>query len=239
MRHTILVGWLAVAAMAIVGGAAAEETKLRGTVGPGYTISLRDAQGSPVAHLPAGEAEIEVEDLGDEHNFHLTGPGVDVSTGVEGRATTTFRVTLRDGTYVFLCDPHPTRMTGSFTVGAVSQAPPPATTTTSSSPPESPRPTPSAPVGARLVLTTGPGLVITLKTAAGRRVTVLRPGAYTVVVRDRSPAHNARLRGAGANRATGIGTVGTQTWKLTLRKGVLTFECDPHRSTMRGTVTIA
>jgi plastocyanin len=70
-------------------------------------------------------------------------------------------------------------------------------------------------------------------------VTLLRPGAYTVVVRDRSKAHNARLRGAGASKATGVGFVGIRTWRVVLRKGTLVVQCDPHRATMRATVTIA
>ena len=37
-----------------------------------------------------------------------------------------------------------------------------------------------------------PGFTISLKTLAGRKVTRLRPGAYTLTVRDRSKNHNAR-----------------------------------------------
>ena len=78
-----------------------------------------------------------------------------------------------------------------------------------------------------------------MKTAAGKRVTLLRPGAYTVVARDRSTAHNARLRGAGAAQATGVGFVGTKTWRVVLRKGTLVVQCDQHRATMRTTVRVA
>jgi plastocyanin len=233
VKRVVLTGML-VGGLCLIGAAAADETKVRGSVGPGYTISLKDAQGAQVAQLPAGETEIEIEDLSEEHNFHLTGPGVDVSTEVVSTGPTKFRVTLRDGKYTFICDPHPTRMNGSFTVGAVAGEPPPAP------PPTQPTaPKPSAPIGAKLVLTSGPASSITLKTQAGRPVTLLRPGTYTVIVRDRSSSHNARLRGAGVSKATSVATTGTQTWRLTLRKGVLTFVCDPHRSSMRGTVKIA
>jgi hypothetical protein len=59
------------------------------------------------------------------------------------------------------------------------------------------------------------------------------------VVRDRSRAHNARVRGATTTRATGVPFVGTQTWRVVLRKGVLVVQCDPHRATMRQAVTVA
>lgn len=98
--------------------------------------------------------------------------------------------------------------------------------------------TPSAPVGAKLLLTVGPTPSITLKTTAGKPVKLLKAGAYTLVVRDRAKVHDAHLLGAGVNRATGVAFTGTRTWKLTLRKGTLVFRCDPHRTTMRGTVQI-
>jgi plastocyanin len=88
------------------------------------------------------------------------------------------------------------------------------------------------------VLTTGPGFTITLRTTAGKKVTRLRPGAYTVLVRDRAASHNARLRGAGTSRATTVPFVGTKTWKVVLKKGTLTFVCDPHASSMRGSVVV-
>ena len=67
---------------------------------------------------------------------------------------------------------------------------------------------------------------------------MLRPGSYTVVARDRSSAHNARLRGAGAAKATGVGFVGTRTWRVTLRNGQLVLQCDPHKTSMRATVRV-
>jgi hypothetical protein len=78
-----------------------------------------------------------------------------------------------------------------------------------------------------------------MRTASGKLVTRLRPGAYTVVARDRSKVHNARLAGAGATRATGVGFVGTRTWRVVLRNGTLVVRCDPHRTTMRRTVRVA
>jgi plastocyanin len=230
-RHGI--AGIAVAALVVAASAGAEETKLAGTVGPGFSITLKTAQGADVKTLQPGEVEIEVKDLSAEHNFHLSGPGVDLTTGVETTGDTTFRTTLADGRYRFVCDVHPSRMVGTFDVGSV--APPPTTTP----PPPTTSPAPSAKVGARLALTVGPAATISLKTLAGKTVTLLRPGAYTVVVRDRSKGHNARLRGVGVSRATGVGFVGTKTWRVVFRKGTLVVQCDPHRTTMRATVKIA
>lgn len=229
--HGIAMVGLAVLVLASTAGAA--ETKLAGTVGPGFTIELRDAQGQPVTSLQPGAVEIEVSDRSDEHDFHLQGPGVDVTTGVEQTGDTTFAVTLGAGSYSFFCDVHPTRMRGTFDVGTGGSPPP----VTQPKPPAAPAP--SAKVGARLSLTVGPAATISLKTAAGKRVTLLRPGAYTIVARDRSATHNARIRGAGATRATGVGFVGTKTWRVVLRKGTLVVQCDRHPATMRTTVRVA
>ncbi len=92
-------------------------TALKGSVGPGFTISLSTEAGDPVDTLPAGSYELEIEDLGTSHNFHLSGPGgVDVSTDVAGTGTTNETVDLQSGTYTFVCDPHASTMNGSFEV---------------------------------------------------------------------------------------------------------------------------
>lgn len=229
-RHGIATVGLAVLVLASSAGAA--ETKLTGSVGPGFTIELRDGQGQPVTRLQPGAVEIEVSDRSEEHDFHLQGPGVDVTTGVDTTGDTTFAVTLGEGRYTFLCDVHPLRMTGTFDVGNV--APPP-----TAQPKPTPAPPPSAKIGSRLTLTVGPAATISLKTPAGKLVTLLRPGAYTIVARDRSAAHNARLRGAGAAGATGVRFVGTRTWRVVLRKGTLVVQCDAHRATMRTSIRVA
>jgi len=94
-----------------------QEVKLIGSVGPEFTISLTDAQGNPVTKLDPGAYEIEVTDRSDFHNFHLTGPGVSEDTGVEFTGQVTWHVTFRDGSYVYVCDVHPSSMRGTFTAG--------------------------------------------------------------------------------------------------------------------------
>lgn len=90
----------------------------------------------------------------------------------------------------------------------------------------------------RLTATVGPGFTITLKKGT-TKVTTLRPGTYTIVVRDRSSDHNFRLRGpGGVNRATGILFAGTRAWTVRLRAGQYRYVCDPHAFDMRGSFRV-
>jgi hypothetical protein len=87
--------------------------------------------------------------------------------------------------------------------------------------------------------TVGPSATISLKTAAGRKVTAVRPGFYRVRVTDRSRDHNFRLRGPGVNRQiTGIAYMGTKSVTVRLKKGRYTFVCDPHSFDMRGSFRV-
>jgi plastocyanin len=107
----------AIAAALVVPAAEARThaTTLNGVVGPGFDISLTKA-GKKVTSLKAGTYVIKVADKSSAHNFHLTGPGVNKSTSVGGTGTRTWKVTLKKGTYKFVCDPHASFMKGSFTV---------------------------------------------------------------------------------------------------------------------------
>jgi plastocyanin len=232
-RLTVLVGVLLVAAsLTATGGGAtpSQPTKLFGTVGPEFTITLEDAQGSRVTKLDPGAYEIEVNDLSDFHNFSLRGPGVSETTQVEFTGKVTWTVAFTDGTYTFLCDVHPSSMRGTVTAG-----------TPPSAPPSGGSGSPGAITAkTKLALTSGPGYKITLRTATGKRVRTMRTGTYTVVVRDRSQIHNAHLVAPGANRFTTVPYRGTRTWKVKLaRAGTLQFLCDPHaRQGMRGSAKI-
>ena len=90
----------------------------------------------------------------------------------------------------------------------------------------------------RLVAVVGPGFTITLKTTAGTRVRTLKPGSYTISVRDRSSIHNFHLIGPGVNKDSGVARMGTMTWTVRLRAGKYTYVCDPHASSMRATFTV-
>jgi hypothetical protein len=91
-------------------------TTLQGSVGPGFEISLTGSDGQAVSTLTPGTYTIDVDDQSDIHNLHLTGPGVDETTDVGGTGTTTWTVTLQDGSYHFQCDPHSSTMNGDFEV---------------------------------------------------------------------------------------------------------------------------
>ena len=91
-------------------------TVLKGSVGPGFDISLSTEDGQAVETLAAGTYTLEVDDKSSAHNFHITGSGVDESTTVEEVGAKTFEITLESGTYKFQCDPHASTMNGSFEV---------------------------------------------------------------------------------------------------------------------------
>jgi len=94
--------------------------------------------------------------------------------------------------------------------------------------------------GARtLVATVGPGRTIRLQTSAGRAVTRLQPGNYTVVVHDRSRKDNFHLSGPPTfSRKTGIAYTGTKRWVLTLTPGSWTYQSDRHPATMHGSFRV-
>ncbi len=83
----------------------------------------------------------------------------------------------------------------------------------------------------------GPGFTITLK-KGGKKVTTLKAGKYSIAVSDKSAIHNFHLRGPGVNKLTTVTSVGSKTWKVTLKKGKYTYVCDPHASTMRGSFRV-
>jgi plastocyanin len=112
--------WAVIAALALavglIGATAADAaTTLSGTVGPGFTITLKKS-GSKVTRLRHGTYKIRISDRSNIHDFHLTGPGVNKKTSVSGTGTTTWTVRLRRGTYRYVCDPHASQMKGSFRV---------------------------------------------------------------------------------------------------------------------------
>jgi plastocyanin len=106
---------VAAIAAALAVPAASAGTTLNGTVGPGFSISLTQG-GKKVTSLKAGTYTIVVNDKASIHDFHLTGPGVNKTTSVSGTGTQTWKVTLKKGTYKFMCDPHASFMHGSFKV---------------------------------------------------------------------------------------------------------------------------
>jgi hypothetical protein len=104
------------AAVLLFAGSASAINTLSGSVGPGFTISLKRG-GKTVKSVKAGRYRIRVSDKSDFHNFHITGPGVNrriTTVDFEGAKSRTFN--LKKGTYRYVCDPHADSMRGSFRV---------------------------------------------------------------------------------------------------------------------------
>ena len=219
----LLIGFAALVHVPAAAPAPSQAVKLIGTVGPGFSITLEFADGRAATQLDPGTYEITVRDLSDEHNFHLYGPGVEESTQVETTGTVTWTVTFREARYTVVCDPHASQMVRVITVGSPPAAQPP-----------KPAPTPVP----KLLATVGPKSTISLRSAAGAALKSVKAGTYSIVVRDRTKAHNFHLVGVGVNRRSSVSAVGTTTWKLTLSKGVLRFYSDKAPSTVKGSVKV-
>ena len=79
----------------------------------------------------------------------------------------------------------------------------------------------------------GPGFDISMdkKTVAA--------GTYTLTVDDQADIHNFHLTGpGGVDVATDVPGTGTKTFTVKLQAGTYTFVCDPHSSSMSGTLTV-
>jgi plastocyanin len=221
MYRMLLALTLSIAAISLPAAAtSAPNVTLTGVVGPGFNISLKNPDGSSVSHLDPGTYDIAVTDNAPiDHNFHLRGPGVDMSTPLEGTATVTWTVTFTDGTYTFLCDAHQAQMKGSFTVGNVPPPPPP--------------PPPPGKLSGKVT-----AKAISLKTGAGAKVKTLVAKKYKLTVSDASNKQNFHLKGPGLNKKTGVAAKTRATWTVTLKPGKYTYWCDPHSSVMRGSFKV-
>jgi plastocyanin len=220
VRRLAACGLLAFLALLGPGPAAGDNPQLFATVEGVFTITFTDANGTPVTHLDPGTYDIVVNDASDIHNFHLTGPGVDIETVTENIEKVTWTVTFVEGRYHFQCDPHDLGMMGNFVVG---------------NPPPPPPPPTIAP--GRLKAQVNEHYEITLKSARGANVRAVKAGAvYPIAVRDTTRAHSFHLSGPGVNRKTAVRKTQTANWRLRFRKGATyAFFCDVHREDMRGT----
>ena len=116
LRTGVLVAGAALAVSTTASAAPASQV-VKGTVGPGFTITLT-LSGKKVTKLKAGTRyRFVISDRADIHDFHLSGPGFNrVLTSVEFTGTKSFVLRLKKGTYRFVCDPHSGIMHGSFKV---------------------------------------------------------------------------------------------------------------------------
>jgi hypothetical protein len=89
---------------------------LRASVGPGFTISLRNEARRKVKSLVEGRYSVRLSDRSRRHSFHVKGKKFDAYTTVPAMFTGTQGWGFEDGKYRFFCDAHPGRMRGSFLV---------------------------------------------------------------------------------------------------------------------------
>jgi plastocyanin len=92
----------------------------------------------------------------------------------------------------------------------------------------------SSEAGGALAGTVGPGFEISLATTAP-----VAPGSYELTVEDLSSAHNFHLTGAGVDVSTEVSAEGTETFTVELEPGTYEFVCDPHASSMNGTLEVS
>jgi plastocyanin len=118
----ISVAALAATALVVAAAALAAPQKtitLRGSVGPGYTITLTD-HGQKVKSLPAGTYKFVVADRARVHNFVLEkehgGRFEKELTDVSDMGVRTVTIELTRGTWKYYCEPHETMMSGTFKV---------------------------------------------------------------------------------------------------------------------------
>jgi hypothetical protein len=205
---------------------AAVSSTLHATVGPDYTISLTFDDGEPVTAMPAGSYRVLVTDRAVDHNFHLTGPGLDELTAVETTGSTTWNVTFRNGvTYDFQCDPHADAMSGRFVVGAAA----PSSSSSSSSSSSTGGGTPSSSTSSTKAKGTLLGTVTARLDASGKLgltldgkpITKLRAGSYRLTVVDRSSKDGVTLRriGGQARPLTPSPFTGSKTITMELTPG--------------------
>ena len=117
-----LLATTALAALVAVGAASAGgPTKLLGTVGPGYTISLKKA-GKSIKTLKAGTYKFVVADKSSFHNFtvereHPAKPKIEKHvTSTPFTGSKTMLITLKPGSWRYYCSVHEALMHHDFKV---------------------------------------------------------------------------------------------------------------------------
>jgi hypothetical protein len=185
---------------------------LQGNVGPDFSISLKNPDGSVVGHLDPGDYEIQVNDQATNHNFHLEGPGVSMATDIDGLGPADWTVSLGDGVFTYHCDRH-LGLTANFAVGTASAAPPPApipvavatpapapapipVPVVSPASPSSSTSKPSSAGGTVRAVLSGSRVTLTLN---GKPVTKLAAGTYKLVAVDGSKTLGLSLLQTGGD----------------------------------------
>ena len=108
------------AAAAFLVSAQASTPKLTGTVGPGYTITLKQGA-AKVKTLKAGKYTFVITDKAAIHNFKIErekgGPKIEkMLTGTSFQGKKTVTMTLKTGSWKYYCSIHEPQMFGFFKV---------------------------------------------------------------------------------------------------------------------------
>ncbi len=228
-------------------GAAVSSTLYAGFDADGF-IHLSFADGTmigtpnpPGSVVPAGTYSIVVnnngvDDLGNDHYFQLTGPGVNLSVGTNIYATTTWTATFQpSSTYVYSDTQNPTSIREVFGTPGSGAGTGASTSTTVTTTPGSPtgggksptKPTSNNPVGSAIVPFRGDlagavnskgALTLTVK---GKKVATLVTGRYKLVVSDhsRKSGFNIQEIRKGATAVTSTTFVGSRSVTLNLKPG--------------------
>jgi plastocyanin len=99
-------------------------------------------------------------------------------------------------------------------------------------------PTTASAKSSGLVGEVGPGFSIEVK-QNGKDLKTIKAGTYSLKVEDKASFHNFHLKGPGLNKSTTVAFQGDQTWKIRLKPGTYTYQCDPHASSgMKGTFKV-
>jgi hypothetical protein len=120
LRATLAVAATAAVALSMVGAALSRANTtpmLTGTVGPGFTISLKTS-GKVVKTLKAGAYKFVITDKSNFHAFSLDGPHGFAKdfTKIPFVGKKTFTVKLKVGKYKYYCPNHESTMFAHFTV---------------------------------------------------------------------------------------------------------------------------
>jgi len=117
-KYGVLLLITAVTVAILVAGASARQSAtpvLTGTVGPGFTITLKQGT-KAVKTLKAGTYKFVIHDKSSLHGWSLDGPhgfAKDISP-VPGTGTKTVTLKLKAGGYKFYCPAHEPTMFGRF-----------------------------------------------------------------------------------------------------------------------------
>ena len=86
--------------------------------------------------------------------------------------------------------------------------------------------------------TVGPGSTFIFKDKAGKQVSSLKPGKYTITVQDFSKIQNFHLVGPSLNLKTSLRGKGSTGWAIILKAGTFRYYSDGSPSKLKGSFRV-